>query len=298
MMNHSKDFSKVDEKGYIKDIIRGLRDAEDLLRTLSSHTYHFQLTGIDTNISLDLVSCMYDTVWFHFHAITESLLVATQSSNDMTITFAGLEILSHSLTSSIFLDLKVEKMTFATQLFEFRELCEPKASSLVSKISSDSEFWFDDIESVTPSTALETVSRLLKLIVHIKDAIQESNNYELTRSVANKIEKKAKVLEHNRFFVREGELTKRNRSGRLTMYRFFLFSDHLIYAHQTMAGEYKVTGFVLLWDIESGGFINYVHVKPVTLEGTDGPVYRLLPSGSLNLCRIGMFLKFLIVTGS
>lgn len=251
MMNHSKDFSKVDEKGYIKDIIRGLRDAEDLLRTLSSYTYHFQLTGIDTNISLDLVSCMYDTVWFHFHAITESLLVATQSSNDMTITFAGLEILSHSLTSSIFLDLKVEKMTFATQLFEFRELCEPKASSLVSKISSDSEFWFDDIESVTPSTALETVSRLLKLIVHIKDAIQESNNYELTRSVANKIEKKAKVLEHNRFFVREGELTKRNRSGRLTMYRFFLFSDHLIYAHQTMAGEYKVTGFVLLWVIES-----------------------------------------------
>jgi hypothetical protein len=240
LLNKPKDFIKIDEKSFMRDLIRGLRDAEDLLRTLSPYTYHFQFTGIDTNISLDLVSFMYDTVWFHFHAITDALLVATQTGNDMTITFAALEILSHSLTSSIFLDLKVEKMTFATHLLEFRALIEPKANLLVSQYLSKDDEWFDEVEAVTPESALETVSKILQLIVSIKDAIQESNNYEITRQVANKIEKKAKVLEQNRFFVREGDLTKRNRSGRLSPYHFFLFSDHLIYAHLAMNGEYRV----------------------------------------------------------
>lgn len=245
-MQRRAEFAKIDEKGYIKDIVRGLRDAEDLLRTLSSYTYYFQLTGIDTNLSLDLVSCMYDTVWFHFHAITDALLVDTQTGNDMTITFAALEILSHSLSSAIFLDLKVEKTIFATQLLEFRELCEPKANLLVSKRIAADENWFEDIESVNADTALETVSKLFKLVVYIKDAMQESNNYELTRQVASKIEKKAKVLENNRYFVREGELTKKNRSGSSTVYRFYLFSDHLIYAHLTMSGEYKVSCLTML----------------------------------------------------
>lgn len=79
---------EMDEKSFLKDVNRGLRDAEDLLRSLSNYTYRFQLTGVDTNMSMDLVSFMYETVWFHFHAITESLL-ASSSSVDMNVTFSG-----------------------------------------------------------------------------------------------------------------------------------------------------------------------------------------------------------------
>ena len=39
----------------------------------------------------------------------------------------------------------------------------------------------------------------------LKDRIQETANFETTRAVASKIEKKAKVLEHNTYFVREGK---------------------------------------------------------------------------------------------
>jgi hypothetical protein len=60
--------------------------------------------------------------------------------------------------------------------------------------------------------------------------------------VASKIEKKAKVMERNTYFVREGELSKRNRNGRLDVYYFFLFSDQLIYAKKNISGEYKVHG--------------------------------------------------------
>lgn len=45
-----------EEKAFAKDIARRLRDSEDLLRSLSPFTYRFQITGVDTAISLDLVS--------------------------------------------------------------------------------------------------------------------------------------------------------------------------------------------------------------------------------------------------
>jgi hypothetical protein len=55
------------------------------------------------------------------------------------------------------------------------------------------------------------------------------------------LRKKAKVLEHNTFFIRQGDLNKlAARTGRPTTYRFFLFSDHLIYAHLGMKKEFVV----------------------------------------------------------
>jgi hypothetical protein len=44
---------------FARDITRRLRDSEDLLRSLSPFTYRFQITGVDINISLDLVSATY-----------------------------------------------------------------------------------------------------------------------------------------------------------------------------------------------------------------------------------------------
>eukprot|EP00595_Chromulina_sp_UTEXLB2642_P001168 CAMPEP_0196764042 /NCGR_PEP_ID=MMETSP1095-20130614/5284_1 /TAXON_ID=96789 ORGANISM="Chromulina nebulosa, Strain UTEXLB2642" /NCGR_SAMPLE_ID=MMETSP1095 /ASSEMBLY_ACC=CAM_ASM_000446 /LENGTH=1536 /DNA_ID=CAMNT_0042118611 /DNA_START=710 /DNA_END=5320 /DNA_ORIENTATION=- len=251
----------VDEKNFIRELTRGLKDAEDLLRSLSSFTYHFQSTGVDTNISLNLVSFMYETVWFHFHAITESLLTANEnyllSHMDINVLFAGLDILCYSLTSSIFLDLKVEKITFSNQLMKFIKLVlvnQPKSLSGSRANDSIDNSWFNEVETVTPQTAMETIAIIHKLIVNVKDSIQEIKNYEMTRTVAAKIEKKARVLENNTFFVREGDLTKKNRSGRLQPYRFFLFSDHLMYAHMTMSNEYKVHESLPLASMNVSGY--------------------------------------------
>eukprot|EP00386_Alphamonas_edax_P007163 GDKI01023716.1.p2 GENE.GDKI01023716.1~~GDKI01023716.1.p2 ORF type:complete len:116 (-),score=31.56 GDKI01023716.1:23-370(-) len=69
------------------------------------------------------------------------------------------------------------------------------------------------------------------LFVYIKDMLQESENYEKARQVAEKIEKRAQIMEFNSFFVRQGDLAKLSKTMRSTVYRFFLFSDQLIYAH-------------------------------------------------------------------
>ena len=234
----SADLSFQEEHKFFRDVTRTLRDSEDLLRSLSSFTYRFQLTGVDTNISMDLVSFMYETVWFHFRSITEALL-GQKHKNDMHAVFIVLDILCYSLTASIFLGLKVEAQTFAEQLLSFlRTDCDG--------VVFPETGWYADIGRMVPETAMETIAKVHTLMVHVKDAVQESANREVTRSVAARIEKKANVLENNSFFVREGDLAKRNRNGRFVAYRFFLFSDQLIYAHQGLSGEYKVHGMLHL----------------------------------------------------
>lgn len=242
-----------EEKAYILKICRNLRDSEDLLRSLSTYTHRFQLTGVDTNISLDLVTFMYESVWFHFHAVAETLLNSPNS--DMNVRFIALDILVYSMTSAIFLDLKVEKMTFATLLSKFRTTCEAEydysALNNMNNLAHDvpDNSWYDEVEEANPESTMETIAKVHKLMVYIKDSVQQSTNYELTRQVAATFEKKARILEKNTFFVRQAELTKLKRSsGRPTTYTFFLFSDELIYAH--LGGishqEYKVHGQLAL----------------------------------------------------
>jgi hypothetical protein len=87
---------------------------------------------------------------------------------------------------------------------------------------------------------MEIISKLHHLMVHIKDTIQEATNYELTRQIAAKFEKKARILENNLFFIKQGDLLKLSRVGKSLAYKFFLFSDHLIYAHVNMKNQFVV----------------------------------------------------------
>jgi len=64
MLGKEKPATVEEEKNFSKEISKQLRDSEDLLRSLSTFTYYFQVTGVDTNISLDLVSFIYETVWY------------------------------------------------------------------------------------------------------------------------------------------------------------------------------------------------------------------------------------------
>lgn len=60
--------------------------------------------------------------------------------------------------------------------------------------------------------------------------------------VANRIRNGEVLLnDPSRIFVREGDLIKRHQlAGRSSTYRFFLFSDVLVYAHKSSQGDYVV----------------------------------------------------------
>lgn len=142
-----------EEKKFIQEVCTTIRDAEDLLRSLSSFTFRFYDTNVDIKISLDMVSYMYETVWFHFHAIIESILQADDA--EINVKFLALDILCYSLTSAIFLDLKQERLTFAHLLQKFRTYCEslPHASA---NISTNSEEGADGAKSTKMHSSIST----------------------------------------------------------------------------------------------------------------------------------------------
>jgi hypothetical protein len=234
----SNDIRAAEEKKFILDLGQSLRDSEDLLRSLSPFTYRFHLTNVDTKISLDLVSYMYETVWFHFHAIVEAIF--NMPSADTDIKFVALDVLCYSLTSALFLNLKMERMAFAILLSKFRKTCDALPHVVSSERAVPDDSWYQDVENANETNTMEIIAKLHHLMVHIKDTIQEATNYEITRQIASKFEKKAKILENNLFFIRSGDLVKQSRSGKNQSYKFFLFSDHLIYAHLNMKKEYVV----------------------------------------------------------
>lgn len=77
------------------------RQPTTFYRSLSPFNFRFQITNIDTKISLDVVSFMYETVWYHFHAVIESIF--NGNNIDMNAKFLALDILCYCLTSAIFL---------------------------------------------------------------------------------------------------------------------------------------------------------------------------------------------------
>jgi hypothetical protein len=106
-----------------------------------------------------------------------------------------------------------------------------------------------DLLIAFPATALETISKLHHLFVYLKEILQENEHYEKTRQIADKFEKKAKIMENNLYFIRQGELSKMSRGKRATMYWFFLFSDQLIYAHLNR-GQYVIHEELSLMELQ------------------------------------------------
>jgi hypothetical protein len=260
---------------YVADLLKNLRSSGDLMRSLSPYTHMFHIVGVNINISMELVSFMFESVWHHFHAIVDGIL--TKMSNEENIIFSALDVLCNSLTSCIFLNLKVEKLAFATQLARFRQICEAanvedltvtgKSSSTQTPSSSSTpvvptstggsvvstagasfasgvfrqEKWFISVENSTAETAIAAIAEVHSLVSHLKDLVRQCARREATKLVFARIEKRANLNDGLRFFIMEGDLRKKNRAGKYTLYRFFLFSDCLVYAHFGFS-EYKVHG--------------------------------------------------------
>ena len=77
---------------------------------------------------------MFESVWLHFHAITESVL--SRLHDDDNVTFSAMDILAHSLVSCIFLDLKFERMQFLNSYLKFKMLCDSEFATSTTTASS------------------------------------------------------------------------------------------------------------------------------------------------------------------
>eukprot|EP01041_Mallomonas_annulata_P008580 gene8580-17701_t len=256
-----KETVKFNKEVFISNIIKTFTNSDDLLRDLSKCRHRFLVTGHDTNISLDMVRVMFENVWNHFNLVTDSRLVSAVCG--LSCTNAALDILKYVLVSCIFLDMQIEKIAFATQLAKFKQWLVTYDAAIntnnIQKIASsrdvlgilnhranfargthENETWFNNLSSVTPESAMDVVSDLHVMIFEVKETFTRLSALEILRNVANRIDKKASILKYNTSFIREGDLDKVSSKGKMVTYRFFLFSDVLLYAHHEILNGYKV----------------------------------------------------------
>ena len=116
----------------------------------------------------------------------------------------------------------------------------------------------DLIENGSNENTMDVVAYIYKMVAKQKEAINTNASFEIMKQIASKLPKKDKkeIQAKNSSFIREGDLIKINQSGGETIYRFILFSDTLIYCHQSLFGEYKVHESLSLIDMSLSDLTN------------------------------------------
>jgi hypothetical protein len=234
-------------KKFVSSLIRHVRGSEDLLRSFSPYIYHFGIMGVDLSISMELIAYMFESVWDYFRSVADLLL--EKLANEENVIFSALDVAVNSLTSCIFVDMKVQKLAFVRQVTKFRELLQSLDSRENSKskikasgksFAQSTDAWYDNVEKSTVKTAIPIIAEVHGVVTELKDVVRKCARREATKLVFARIENKAGVTDANRFIILEADLQKMtNKNGKFVTYRFFLFSDLLVYAHHGFT-SYKV----------------------------------------------------------
>ena len=231
--------------------------ALELLRGLALHEHEF-LTARDHSsaLSCEFLYHVFKSLWHHFYGVVNATLDAVQL--DPQSIGSCVSVLRYAICTAIYLDMELERNAFVTQLARIKYLKErgledgariglsQQETNFIKGGKFKNEKWYRQIEDVSLSheKVLAAVEEINLLTRELRRAMQidsrlNQDMHKVTRRIRN-----GEILlsDPTRSFVREGDLLKRcNRSGRFVLYKFFLFSDVLIYAHKSSTrGDYKI----------------------------------------------------------
>lgn len=221
----------------IQSWVRGVKRAQELLRTVAiqrDDAATFDNVIEDESALLELTYEMFSSTWHLFHGIINT------SVDNAYIDLAGLDccvdLLEYSLCTATFLEMPLERSAFNKLLGRVNRFNELKvnndeAESVLNDNLDVSQIGFDELNEV------RGLSQRMHTSMYVDDT-----KVDAMKKVAVRI-RNGEILLNDpaRTFVREGDLTKKHQlAGRSTTYRFFLFSDVLVYAHKSAQGDYKV----------------------------------------------------------
>ncbi|CAM9933182.1 unnamed protein product, partial [Ectocarpus sp. 4 AP-2014] len=114
--------------------------------------------------------------------------------------------------------------------------------------TAEGEAWLEEVEEVENAVeAKSTIAQVHSLVKSLERRVNDTYLMEELHTVAKRIRNHGSLFDGTpRRFLREGDLIKFTRTGRKMTYRFFLFSDQLVYAHQLFSGDWKMHEQLLL----------------------------------------------------
>eukprot|EP00934_Nitzschia_sp_Nitz4_P009320 Nitzschia sp. Nitz4//scaffold129_size63868//7961//13582//NITZ4_006194-RA/size63868-processed-gene-0.27-mRNA-1//1//CDS//3329534890//9310//frame0 len=248
----------------LKSMVINAKSLDALLRCLSIHEYRYTsvedysrqvfLGGNITRATSDLCRKLMLHTWHQFHGLINACLESAH------LDLKGLEsctpVLKYALSLTIMLDMSMERKALLGQLGRFRlfeawRRGEAKDLSVATSEAYKSEDWYIGIEEACSDGKTSSAKGKLASLKLIDELLRDNGitvrvdaeDRKATRDAVKMISNAEYLLnEPTRVLLRSGNLMKRaNRSGRLTEYRFFLFSDLLIYAKKIPGGtQFKI----------------------------------------------------------
>ncbi|RHY33621.1 hypothetical protein DYB32_001504 [Aphanomyces invadans] len=222
---------------------KSVTQSEDLMKDLARSKFTFNFFGVDASISPDLVKILFERVWFHFLALSTTILSNNQS--DLSLVLQCLDMLRYCISICVFLEMHVERQAFSNQLtklqmsdtFGKEPLKEPASTDDHHRQQQQPE-WLEGHKS-SDTDPWTVIGDIHVYVNKLKDSIQKRQTVENLKSVTKRINRSHVYLHDSTQFIREGDLTKRCRTGRHRVYRFFLFNDQLLYADKGISGNFN-----------------------------------------------------------
>ena len=220
--------------------VKSVKTSQELLRTfVDENDNNFTSIEAQCDNDMDLWDATHDMFRANWHHIHGLINVTVENAH---IDISGLDCciatLEYSLRTASLLDRTVERAAFSKLLERLNRFNELKVNK-----GKEQGCGSDDAEEtssrVPDSLSMKSLSQQLQSSQFVDDT-----KVQTMKLVANRIRNGTVLLnDPSRTFVREGDLIKRHQSvaGRSSTYRFFLFSDVLVYAHKSPSkGDYVV----------------------------------------------------------
>ena len=233
-------------------MMKNVKKSEEVLRGLSVHEFNlYSIKDFSDSMEygersglLDLTRGTIASTWHHFHALIHDTL--EKAHLDTQAITMSLDILKYCLCFSICLDMEMERSAFVSQLARYKTFADHKTGAFTSSTiaSYKMEEWYVDLEvSIASGDKASAIQQLQSLFSDLHRTLRIDTKVRKTMArVVSRIRNGQFLLNDlARTSIREGDLMKRSlRVGKTTVYRFFLFSDLLIYAKATGSGDFKI----------------------------------------------------------
>ena len=238
---HDKDFATS-----LQAWVKSVKSTQELLRTLADQNDN-DFTSFDDQGDEDtdlwyVTHQMFSANWHHIHGLINATV--ENAHIDISGLDAASASLEYSLCTASYLDMSIEVAAFSKLLERLNRFSGLKVDTeKVSERSSDENETSKNIAGEPPSANTQKVDQVRSLTKKLQTSLfVDDTKVQAMKLVANRIRNGEVLLnDPSRTFVREGDLVKRHQlAGRSSTYRFFLFSDVLVYAHKSSQGDYVV----------------------------------------------------------
>ena len=238
----------------VEQMLKSVRGSDSLLRGLAVHDFHFASIADFTNTlaytaedALSDITCScVSKSWYQWHGVVNTCLETAHL--DPQGMESAIDILLYALVVTTCLQMPVERNAFLSQLVRFRTFEERRQGRWFSAADQNhrDEQWYLELGqacSGPPATKLQALKEIYRLIQTLKRALRVDarSKVEMNAAVGELVQGDFLLLDPARSFLQSGNLVKKSsRTGRATEYRFYLFSDVLLYASKEDDGRGKI----------------------------------------------------------